>query len=110
MQTFMTSYTVAFNRRNRISCHLFQGRFKALLVEDESYGSRVSRYIHLNPVQVEEFSNLDIEQKINSLRQYKWSSYGALIGLSKCPKWIDRYSILKRWGKSYRERHKNYSE
>ncbi len=52
MQSLMTSYAVTFNRRHFTNDHLFQGRFKALLIEDEGYGSEVSRYIHLNPAQV----------------------------------------------------------
>ena len=59
----MTSYTVTFNRRHVTSGHLFQGRFKALLVEDESYGSKVNRYIHLNPVRVKNLSTLEFEEK-----------------------------------------------
>ncbi len=47
MQGFLTSFTVTMNRRRRTSGHIFQGRFKAQLVEDELYRSRLSRYIHL---------------------------------------------------------------
>ena len=49
MQAFLTSFTLLNNRLLRERGHLFQGRFKALLVEDEAYGSTVGRYIHLNP-------------------------------------------------------------
>ncbi|MSR64594.1 MAG: hypothetical protein EXS18_02305, partial [Verrucomicrobiae bacterium] len=44
------TYTVRFNRRHRRSGHLFQGRFKAQLVDGEEYGRELVRYVHLNPV------------------------------------------------------------
>ena len=49
-QRFFGSYTQWFNRRRRRVGHLFQGRFKAVLVEKEGYLAELSRYIHLNPV------------------------------------------------------------
>ncbi len=110
MQSLLTSYTVTFNRRHRTSGHLFQGRFKALLVEDEGYGSEVSRYIHLNPVQIQCLSDSEAEEKIKYLRSFKWSSYCALIGLSKCQKWLDSDSVLKRWGKTRLQQQRNYSK
>ena len=45
-----TTYTVRFNHRHRRSGHLFQGRFKAHLVEADSYSMELLRYVHLNPV------------------------------------------------------------
>ena len=55
MQVFLTSFAIiSFNRLDGERGHLFQGRFKAILVEDEAYGSAVGRYIHLNPVRTAE--------------------------------------------------------
>ena len=51
MQWFGTSYTRYFNLKNRIGGHLFQGRFKSILVENEAYLLRLSYYIHCNPLQ-----------------------------------------------------------
>src|SRR5258708_28566693 len=45
-----TTYTIRFNHRHRRSGHLFQGRFKAHLVEADSYSMELLRYVHLNPV------------------------------------------------------------
>ena len=45
-----TTYSIRFNRRYRRSGHLFQGRFKALLVEADGYARELVRYVHLNPV------------------------------------------------------------
>ena len=50
MQHFLSSYANWFCRRHRRPGHLLQGRFKAELVEDESYYWEVSRYVHLNPM------------------------------------------------------------
>lgn len=52
MQTFLTSFCVISNKKRRTSGHIFQGRFKAHLVESQLYKSRLSQYIHLNPVRV----------------------------------------------------------
>lgn len=53
MHSFLTSFTVSYNRRHHSSGHVFQGRYKAFLVEDDrAYASEVSRYIHLNPVRI----------------------------------------------------------
>jgi hypothetical protein len=50
MQGFLSAYAVWSARRHRRPGHLFQGRYKAEMIEDESYYWTISRYIHLNPV------------------------------------------------------------
>jgi hypothetical protein len=52
MRWFQTTWTVRFNRRHRLCCHLFQGKYKAVVVDPESRGyfATLSDYIHLNPV------------------------------------------------------------
>ena len=50
MQWLNVSYSVWFNRRHQRVGHLFQGRFKAILVEPTSWGLGLGRYVHLNPV------------------------------------------------------------
>src|SRR5215207_9822233 len=52
IQWLNVSYSVWFNRRHDRSGHLFQGRFKSVLVSREEWGLALSRYIHLNPVRV----------------------------------------------------------
>ena len=63
MQSFLTSFTVVINRRRKSSGHVFQGRFKAELVEAERYGNEVSRYLHLNPVRTAPVRSLPAEEK-----------------------------------------------
>ena len=55
MQWLGVSYAGWFNRRHRRKGHLFEGRFKAILVEFESWGAALSRYIHLNPVRIRRY-------------------------------------------------------
>ena len=52
MRHFNISYTSAFNRRHRRVGHLYQGRYKAILVDKDSYLLELSRYVHLNPVRI----------------------------------------------------------
>jgi REP element-mobilizing transposase RayT len=75
MQRLNTSYTVSFNRRHRRSGHLFQGRYKAILIDADSYLVELSRYLHLNPVRVKRYSRRDVEEKTGIIRSYRWSSY-----------------------------------
>ena len=110
MQSFLTSFTVALNRRNRKSGHIFQGRYKAQLVESEEYMSKLSRYIHLNPVRVKKYAKLPIEEKRSVLRNYAWSSFGALIGLKPAESFLDMEPVLATWGRNRVARMKNYRE
>jgi len=71
MQPFQTSYTVYFHRRHGTTGHVFEQRYKALLVDKESYLLQVSRYIHLNPVG----SNI-----VERPQDYQWSSYRGYLG------------------------------
>ena len=74
-QRFNTTYTVYFNRRHKRVGHLYQGRYKAILIEKEAYLLELSRYIHLNPVKILKIRKLSISEQINYLRDYRWSSY-----------------------------------
>lgn len=75
MQRFNTAYTVTFNRRHRRSGHLYQGRYRAILIDADSYLLELSRYLHLNPVRVKRYSQHTIEEKMKIIRSYPWSSY-----------------------------------
>lgn len=110
MQSLLTSFTITKNRRDNSSGHLFQGRFKSVLVENELYGSKLSRYIHLNPVRTEQSLSLGINIRQCLLHDFKWSSYTSICGLSKCPEWLKRNEVLKRWGKTIVDQQLNYAE
>jgi putative transposase len=68
MQCFNTTPMVYFDRRQRRSGDLFQGRYKAILVEKDAHLLEPSRYIHLNPVRTKEYSQLEVEEKRKILR------------------------------------------
>ena len=72
-------YTQASNRRHQRVGHLFQGRFKAILVDREAYLLELSRYIVLNPVRA---------GMVRNPAQWPWSSYRAGIGAHAAPEWL----------------------
>jgi len=95
MQSFLTSFTVSYNLRHGCGGHVFQGRFKSFVVEEDSaYRDRVTRYIHLNPACIPSRRQAAVEVRQAALRDERWSSYGAVIGLRRCPKWLDRAAVL----------------
>ena len=73
-------YTQAFNRRHGLVGHLFQGRFKAILVDRDAYLLSLCRYIERNPVA----ANLVAEPA-----NWEWSSCRAHLGLTPTPSWLD---------------------
>jgi putative transposase len=108
VQAFLTSFTVIMNRRHRTSGHLFQGRFKAHLVEDELYRSKLSRYIHLNPIRIRDLTDVSLKRKRELLKEFQWSSFATYIGLKKKAAWMNIDPVLKNWGQLRREQMKNY--
>jgi REP element-mobilizing transposase RayT len=78
-------YTQRFNRRHGRVGHLFQGRFKAILVERESYLLELCRYVVLNPVRA---------GVVKRPESYSWSSYRATAGLEPPPQWLSRDWLL----------------
>jgi putative transposase len=84
------AYTTYFNVKRDRAGHLFQGRYKAILVEKDEYAKELSRYIHLNPVRA---------KMVEAPEEYVWSSYQSYIGIKKTPKWLFRDFILGYFGK-----------
>jgi REP element-mobilizing transposase RayT len=91
MRRLLTGYAVAFNRRHRRSGHLFQNRFKSIVVEEEPYLLELVRYIHLNPVRAGLVSDLD------ALDGYEWTGHGALMGTDSLA-WQDTAFVLAQFG------------
>ena len=98
MQRLNTTYTVYFNRRHRRVGHLFQGRYKAILIEKDEYLVELSRYIHLNPVRIRRFSQLETEEKRRILKGYPWSSYGGFTQARKRQAFMNYPLILDMAG------------
>ncbi len=78
-------YTQASNRRHRRVGHLFQGRFKGILVDKEAYLLELTWYVVLNPLRV---GMVDLPE------QWPWSSYRATIGEESVPKWLGVDALL----------------
>jgi putative transposase len=93
MQQLKTAYTVFFNRRHGMVGHLFQGRFKSIVVEAENYLLELSRYLHLNPVGRETTGEGTPEERRERLRIYPWSSYRGYAGLGKAKRFIATQAI-----------------
>ena len=94
-------YTQAFNRRHERVGHLFQGRFKAILVEKESYLLELCRYIVLNPIRVEGNAQTGT---------WKWSSYRATAGLASAPEFLTTDWVLRQFGRDRAQAQKRYRE
>ena len=75
VQRLNTAYSMYSRYRHHRPGHLFQGRFGAKLVGDETYLLNLSRYIHLNPVKTRKYKDVDDAARLNHLRTYRWSSY-----------------------------------
>ncbi len=91
MQWLQGTYTKRFNVRHKERGHLFQGRYKALLVDGSigDYFSTVGNYIHLNPARVK---GSDFEQL--KLGEYVWSSFPAYLKLVERPEWLHVDRVL----------------
>ncbi len=84
MRWLQGTYTKRFNIRHKEWGHLFQSRYKALVVDTEGdYFQTVSSYIHLNPARAKCF---DLEN--GKLADYPWSSYPLYLRPSKRPDWL----------------------
>jgi len=82
MHYVQTSFVTWYNRRHEKSGPVFQDRYKAHLVDKTGYGRAVTRYIHLNPVKTGAATGTPLKERRRYLRQYRWSSYPAYLGVS----------------------------
>ena len=98
MQSLETGYTVYYNLRHDSCGHLFQGRYKAKLVEGDEYLLKLSRYVHLNPVFVRFEKDLELKERIEHLRNYRWSSYRGYIGQDKHLSYVKYEPLLMQTG------------
>ena len=85
MQWFGVTYTRRFNNRHFRVGHLFQGRFKSILVENDAYVAELSCYIHRNPLRA---------GMVKRLIDYGWSSYPVYAYGRKGPNWLKTDLIL----------------
>jgi len=103
MQKLLSGYVVRFNLRHRRAGPLFQGRYRAILVEEGEWQTEVNRYIHLKPVRRDSLglsksrqaevrrgvadpaAKALVRERLQRLRSYPWSSYRAYAGYAAVP-------------------------
>ncbi len=95
------TYASYLNWRMERRGHLFDGRFKSLVVDADTYLHELSRYIHLNPVRA---------GIVPHPADYRWSSYRAFIGLMGEPSWLATGLILDRFGRTEPHRRTAYRQ
>ena len=101
MQHINGKYTQWHNRQRGSDGTLFRGRYKSVLVDEDSYLLQLSRYIHRNP--------LDVKRKmIEQLDDYVWSSYQAYTNKAKAPSWLYRDKTYQMLGQ--RNRYRGYAD
>jgi REP element-mobilizing transposase RayT len=91
MRRLLTGYALGYNRRHRRHGHLFQNRYKSIVVEEDTYFKELVRYIHLNPLRAGIVNNL------SKLDNYRWSGHSALMG-RRADGWQDTDYVLKWFG------------
>lgn len=96
-----TGYTNYFNTKQRRSGHLFQGRYRAILVEKDLYALELSRYIHLNPVRA---------GIVRNPIQYPWSSYSSYCSEKNKWDWLQRGWILAQVSKTLGKARRGYRD
>ena len=98
MRHFNITYTVDFNRRHHRIGHLYQGRYKAILVDKDSYLAELSRYVHLNPVRVKPHKGKSVAERWRVLERYGWSSLGGYLDRSRRQGWVRYEEVLAESG------------
>jgi REP element-mobilizing transposase RayT len=89
MQNLSFRYTRWVNWRQKRSGHLFQGRYKAVLIDADNYLQELTRYIHLNPVRV---------GIVKEPEDYEWSGHRAYLGFETIP-WLTTDWVLSQFSK-----------
>jgi putative transposase len=93
MRALLTGYAGAFNRRHHRVGHLFQNRYKSILVEEEPYLVELVRYLHLNPLRAK------VVPDLRTLDRYPWTGHSALLGRTPRP-WQATATILAQFGRT----------
>jgi len=94
-------YTQRFNRTYDRVGHVFQGRYKAILVQKEAYLLELARYVVLNPVRA---------RMVRAPGEWLWSSYRAMIGEAAAPDWLETRWVLSAFGETESEAVARYTQ
>jgi hypothetical protein len=93
------SYTGYFNLRHRRAGHLFQGRFKAHLIEEEGHYLELSRYLHLNPLRA---------KLVTWPEEWPWGSYRGYARAGAALGWVTYRRVLREFGRKESEARRRY--
>lgn len=94
-------FTQASNRRHRRTGHLFQGRYKGILVDKDSYLLELARYVVLNPVRA---------RMVGTPADWSWSSYRAMVGEAAVPAWLAVDGLLSLFSLKREEARARYRQ
>jgi REP element-mobilizing transposase RayT len=94
-------YTQRFNRRHAVVGHLFQGRFKSILVERDPYLLELARYVVLNPVRA---------GMVLDAPDWPWSSYRATVGVAPGPDWLETEWLLGQFSADREQARSGYAD
>jgi hypothetical protein len=100
MRQLNGTFTQAINRKHQRVGHLFQGRYKAILVDKDAYLLELSRYIVLNPVRA---------NMVQSLEDWSWSSWHAVMGKAASPAWLATDALLSMFTKQRKTAREKYA-
>lgn len=106
MQKLGTGYTMFFNEKYDRSGHLFQGKFKTVLIEEDAHFMYLPYYIHLNPLALfNKRGSTSFIKQVEFLEEYKWSSLSDYIGKKNFPSVIHKDFLMKSFDgeKMYRK-------
>ena len=100
MQNFSLRYTKWVNwRQDRIG-HVFQGRYKSVMIEADNYLAQLVAYLHLNPVRA---------RMVETPEDYQWSSHSAYLGLEQAP-WLTTDVVLSQFSSRENKARKSFRE
>ncbi|MCB4790430.1 MAG: transposase [Elusimicrobia bacterium] len=103
MRKLLTGYALYFNKKYKRSGYLYQGRYKSVLCQEDSYLLELVRYIHLNPLRAK------IVKDMKGLSNYRWSGHSVIMGKTKA-EWQSSGEILEYFGKRELDAIRKYEE
>jgi REP element-mobilizing transposase RayT len=101
MRSLLTGYAGAFNRRHRRAGHLFQNRYRSIVVEEEAYFMELVRYLHLNPLRS------GVVPDLRALDRHPYTGHAALMGTIPRP-WQASGEVLGHFAKALRRARAHY--
>ena len=99
MRQLNGTFTQAINRKHKRVGHLFQGRYKAILVDRDAYLLELNRYIVLNPIRA---------QMVQTPGDWPWSHWHAVMGKTASPEWLATDAILSMFGEKRKTAREKY--